>query len=144
MVKYHVRYFPPKIKWPMDRRLGIRRRREGRYANVQRKAMFAAADGVYSYGLVRVWPSTTPGVDISEPVVISELTKSLAHTGLSYIPFSLEDRQLLSGIELVGVLLPSHYSRWYLNDSKECRGIPLRLYLAGYRKVFMLMLNSNS
>jgi hypothetical protein len=33
--------------------------------------MFAAAEGVYEYGLLAVWPLTTPGVGVGEDIVIS-------------------------------------------------------------------------
>jgi hypothetical protein len=31
--------------------------------------MFAAAEGVYEYGLPAVWPLTTPGVGVGEDIV---------------------------------------------------------------------------
>jgi hypothetical protein len=41
---------------------------EGRYAKMARKAMFAPVEGVYSYGLCRVCPLTTPGVGVGEDI----------------------------------------------------------------------------
>jgi hypothetical protein len=36
-----------------------------------RKAMFAPAEGVYSYGLCRVCPLTTPGVGVGEDISLN-------------------------------------------------------------------------
>jgi hypothetical protein len=41
---------------------------EGAYAKMTRKAMFAPVEGVYSYGLCRVCPLTTPGVGVGEDI----------------------------------------------------------------------------
>ena len=74
-LKYHVRYFKPNTRCETESILNFQLRREGmRYEKATTKEIFAAAEGMYPYGLNSVCPFTTAVVAVVFVVSFAEIS----------------------------------------------------------------------